>query len=55
MMREHLDLTLQEASDQLGGHYAASVVGYDAIEAEILQMADALSSGIVNQFPHKFA
>jgi len=55
MMRTHLDLTLQEASDQLGGNYAASVADFDAVEAEILGMADTLSSGIVAQFPKKFA
>lgn len=54
MMKMHLDLTLQEASDQLGGDYAASVADYDSIESEILDMADALSSGIIAQFPAKF-
>jgi hypothetical protein len=55
MMREHLDLTLQEAAEQLGGDYVASVATYDAVEAEILHMADMLSSGIIKQFPNKFA
>jgi hypothetical protein len=55
MMRDHLDLTLQEASDQLGGDFAASVADYDAVETEILHMADVLSSGIIKQFPNKFA
>ncbi|MGE5461317.1 MAG: hypothetical protein ACM3WR_11930 [Solirubrobacterales bacterium] len=55
MMKMHLDLTLQEASDQLGGGYAASVADYDQIESEILDMADALSAGIIAQFPAKFA
>lgn len=55
MMKTHLDLTLQEASDQLGGEYAASVAGYDVVETEILDMADVLSSGIIAQFPKKFA
>ncbi|MFB3739633.1 MAG: hypothetical protein ACE14W_11805 [Candidatus Velamenicoccus archaeovorus] len=54
MMKMHLDLTLQEASDQLGGDYAAAVADYDAVEAEILEMADTLSSGIVAQFPRRF-
>ena len=35
MMKMHLDLTLQEASDQLGGSYAASIAVYDAVESEI--------------------
>jgi hypothetical protein len=55
MMKAHLDLTLQEASDQLGGHFVASVADYDAVETEILHMADTLSSGIIKQFPNKFA
>lgn len=55
MMKTHLDLTLQEASDQLGGDYAASVADFDTVENEILGMADALSSGIIAQFPKKFA
>jgi hypothetical protein len=55
MMRDHLDLTLQEASHQLGGDYAASVADYDAVENEILPMADMLSRGIIKQFPQKFA
>jgi hypothetical protein len=55
MMRMHLDLTLQEASHQLGGDYAASVADYDAVETEILHMADVLSSGIIAQFPNRFA
>jgi hypothetical protein len=55
MMRMHLDLTLQEASHQLGDDYAASVADYDAVEAEILDMADMLSSGIIAQFPSRSA
>jgi hypothetical protein len=55
MMKTHLDLTLQEASDQLGGNYAASVADFDAVETEIIGMADTLSTGIIAQFPQKFA
>jgi len=54
MMREHLDLTLAEATDQLQGRYAESVEDYDRVQNEILSMADALSDGIVMQFPKKF-
>jgi hypothetical protein len=54
MMRTHLDLTLEEASHQLGGDYAASVAVYDEVETEILHMADMLSSGIIAQLPNKF-
>ena len=47
--------TLQEASDQITGDYVASVADYDAVETEILATADMLSSGIVAQFPQRFA
>jgi hypothetical protein len=55
MMREHLDLTLEEAAAQLGGEYATSIALYDEVETQILAMADMLSSGIVRQFPQAFA
>ena len=54
MMAAHLGLTAKEATDQLGGHYAASVRAYDAVHAQILEMADMLSEGIVRQFPDRF-
>jgi len=54
MMRAHLDLTLQEAVDQLQGRYAESVAGYDRVHDEILQMSDMLSDGLVRQFPGRF-
>jgi hypothetical protein len=50
MMRQHLNLTLTEAVDQLQGNYAASVAEFDAVENEILGMADTLSNGIIAQF-----
>lgn len=55
MMKDHLDLTLEEAAAQLGGDYAASVALYDEVETEILHMADMLSSGLIAQFPQEFA
>jgi hypothetical protein len=54
MMRTHLDQTLTEASAELTGHDRASVRAYDAIHHHILDMADALSAGIIAQFPHRF-
>ena len=54
MMKEHLDLTLAEAVDQLQGHYPESVADYDKVHDAILRMADMLSSGIIQQFPKRF-
>jgi hypothetical protein len=54
MMQVHLDQTLEEAVDRLGGKHAAEVRDYDAIHAHILEMADMLSAGIVKQFPARF-
>jgi hypothetical protein len=55
MMKSHLDLTLQEAVDRLHGDYTADIADYDKVHVEILSMADMLSSGIIAQFPQKFA
>ncbi len=55
MMRMHLDLTLQEASDRLAGDFAADIADYDAVAAEIVDMAHMLARGIVLQFPERFA
>jgi hypothetical protein len=54
MMREHLDLTLQEAVAYLHGDHAASIAAYDQIHLQALSMADMLSEGILKQFPNKF-
>lgn len=53
-MKMHLDQTLKEAVDRLQGKYADDIKDYDAVHAHILEMADALSSGIIAQFPDKF-
>jgi hypothetical protein len=54
MMKTHLDQTLKEAQDRLNGNFAADVRDYDAIHEHILEMADALSAGIMRQFPKRF-
>lgn len=55
MMKDHLDLTLQEAVARLQARYADDIAAYDQVHAEILSMADMLSDGIIAQFPSHFA
>ncbi|HEV8238914.1 MAG TPA: hypothetical protein VGS57_06065 [Thermoanaerobaculia bacterium] len=54
MMHEHLSLTTNEVVAHLGKDWKADVAAYDAVHAQILHMADMLSSGIEAQFPNKF-
>jgi hypothetical protein len=54
MMRVHLDRTLDEALARLQGRYADDIAAYEAVHADILEMADMLSDGIIEQFPGKF-
>ena len=51
----HLDQTLNEASHELKGNYAASVKDYDEAMTHMLMVADTLSGGIAAQFPAKFS
>jgi hypothetical protein len=55
MMKDHLDLTLEEATAQLEGRYEDAVEAFDTVNNQILAMADMLSDGIVAQFPDHFA
>ena len=54
MLYEHLSVTKQEAVDLITKNYTASVTDYDKIHDQALMMADALSGGIIKQFPNKF-
>jgi hypothetical protein len=54
MMKDHLDLTLREATHRLQGDFTADARDYDRIHNQILEMADMLSEGIIRQFPGRF-
>ncbi len=54
MMKTHLDQTIAEATQRLEGDHVAEIRTYDEIHLHILEMADALSDGIVAQFPERF-
>ena len=51
----HLDQTLNEATHELKGEYAASIKDYDEAMDHMLMVADTLSDGIIAQFPSKFS
>ena len=54
MLNEHLRLTTQEVVARLQANWPADVAAYDRIHQHALGMADALSNGIVDQFPKRF-
>jgi hypothetical protein len=54
MMKAHLATTTDEVVARLKHDWDADVKAYDAVYDHILMMADALSDGIVKQFPGKF-
>src|SRR5215207_4131571 len=55
MMYEHLNLTAAEALARKNANYTGDVIAYDNVHLEILQMADMLTEGIVDQFPNMFS
>lgn len=54
MLHEHLALTKAEAVARLSRDYATDIALFDKIENQALTMANALTQGIVKQFPNKF-
>ena len=55
MMKKHLSTTTDEVVARLTKNWDADVRAFDAVYEHILHMADALSEGIVKQFPNKFS
>lgn len=55
MMKKHLSTTTNEVVARLNKDWEADVRAFDEVYEHILHMADALSDGIVKQFPGKFA
>jgi len=54
MMNTHLATTSTELVARLSKDWAGDVKAFDAVYEHILHMSDALSDGIVKQFPEKF-
>ncbi len=54
MTRIHLNQVIALAVDQLDGHYAAAIRLYGVYIAHIIDMAEMLSTGIIEQFPSHF-
>jgi hypothetical protein len=55
MMNTHLSTTTDEVVDRLTKNWDGDVRAFDKVYDHILGMADALSDGIIKQFPEKFA
>jgi hypothetical protein len=55
MMSKHLATTTDEVVARLTKNWDADVRAYDAVYNHILMMSDALSDGIIKQFPAKFS
>ena len=55
MLLQHLGLTTGEVVARLEERWADEVAAYDRVHRNALGMADALSTGIVKQFPRRFA
>lgn len=54
MLYDHLAMTKTEAVDLLTQNYAGSISMFEMIEQEAMMMADAMTQGLVRQFPQYF-
>ena len=55
MLYKHLDFTTTEVVSRIKKDWPADIEAYDKGHAHMLMFADTLTSGIVRQFPKKFA
>lgn len=53
-MKKHLSTTTNEVVAPLNKNWDEDVRAFDAVYDHILHMSDALSEGIIKQFPNKF-
>ncbi len=54
MMNEHLALTTQATVARLKKNWTEEISTFDKIYDQAMMMADALSDGIIRQFPDRF-
>ena len=54
MMKMHLMTTKNEVTARLNRNWDQDVKAFDAVYDHILKMSDALSDGIIKQFPERF-
>ena len=54
MLHKHLEYTTGEVVSRLKKDWAADIDFYDKGHIHILMLADALTDGILKQFPDKF-
>jgi len=54
MLYKHLEYTTQEVVSRLKKDWASDIEAYDKGHLHMLMFADALTDGIVKQFPNKF-
>ena len=55
MMKMHLTTTKAEVTARLNRNWEEDAKAFDAVYNHILMMSDALSDGIIKQFPKKFS
>ena len=53
MVKAHIDQTTAYSVDLLQGNYAQSITDFSMAEQHMIGLADALSKGIIAQFPQK--